>query len=160
MVSVDPCSAAVPDTSLGVATLEGGVYQPPEWAEELPIQECGDISLDVLKSGMLLHNIPIASDKPFVTFGRSPEADVRVEHTSTSRLHAVLQFCGRAVFLADLSSTHGSLLNNMRLEPLRFHRVEVGSQFRLGQSTRSYVFNAPQVALMPAEYHCIMYQLG
>lgn len=139
------CSAALPDENLGMATVTDGVYHPPEWGEGLLIQDVGEVCLDVLKSGMLLFSFPIALHKTFVTIGRSPDADLRVDHASTSRLHAILQFCGRAVYLADLGSTHGSMLNNKSLKPFLYHRVEVGSQFKLGQSTRSYVFNAPQV---------------
>eukprot|EP00892_Ulva_mutabilis_P010959 jgi/Ulvmu1/8235/UM041_0045.1 len=145
---MEQSSVAVPDTSLGVASAEGGLYKPPDWGQQLPDQEF-PISLDVLKSGAVLSTIPILSEKPFVIFGRNPDADVRVDHASTSRLHAVLQYGSRAVLLADLGSTHGSYLNKKRLKPFLFHRVEVGAQIRLGQSTRSYVVNAPQDWQLP-----------
>lgn len=145
---------AVPEQSLGTAGLQDGVYMSPQWGESPPTEDVEHISIDVLKGGSLLQTIPIVPEKTFFTFGRAPVSDVRVDHTSTSRLHAVLQFRGRAAFLVDMGSTHGSTLHGHRLEPYLFHRVNVGSQFVLGQSTRSYVFNAPQVCLTLIAFVC------
>lgn len=77
-----------------------------------------DFGLEVLKSGTLLETRALTG-QPFFTFGRSPTADVLLEHPSASRLHAVLQFKAgaAAAFLCDCGSTHGTFLNRNRLRP-------------------------------------------
>ena len=53
----------------------------------------------------------------FIEFGRP--ADVVVEHPSSSRLHAVVQFNSETgdAFLFDAGSAHGTLLNRRRIKP-------------------------------------------
>jgi hypothetical protein len=77
-----------------------------------------EYGLEVIKSGTLVEERSI-TDKPFITFGRSPTADVLLEHPSASRLHAVLQFRGEdgKAFLYDCGSTHGTFINKQRLKP-------------------------------------------
>lgn len=139
------CRHAKADPSKAEAVVKDGVYQAPDWSEPPPTVE--DVSLDILKTGTVLDTIQVPQ-KPFLTLGRNPEADILAEHPSTSRLHSVLQFEGNAVYLVDLGSTHGTTLNQKRLTPLLYHRLHVGAQFALGQSTRSYVFNAPEVRFL------------
>ncbi len=50
------------------------------------------------------------------TIGRSREADIRIDHTSVSRLHLVLHL-GDRVAVEDLGSANGTWLNGTRLEP-------------------------------------------
>ena len=87
---------------------------------------------------------------------------VLLEHESASRLHAALQFRRErraataaeaaaaaaeeeeeeeeeALFLLDVGSTHGTILNKARLAPREFTRVPPGSQIRFGESSRVYV---------------------
>lgn len=73
--------------------------------------------IEVLKNGILLETKDLTT-QPYYTFGRSPTADVLLEHPSASRLHVVLQFHGssREAFLYDCGSTHGSYLNKNRLK--------------------------------------------
>lgn len=85
-----------------------------------------EYGLEVIKSGTLVEERSIAH-KPFITFGRSPTADVLLEHPSASRLHAVLQFRGQdgRAFLYDCGSTHGTFINKQRVKaqvmaPLRW----------------------------------------
>ena len=135
--------AATPALELGVAQIEEGLYEAPEWGEPFPADD--DVSLDVMRTGTILTSVPMPPGRSFATFGRHPSADVLVEHPSASRLHAVLQFRGREAFLADCGSTHGTFLNQQTLEPHKYYAVHVGSQFRFGQSTRSYILSAPEV---------------
>jgi pSer/pThr/pTyr-binding forkhead associated (FHA) protein len=126
--------------------VKDGLYQVPDWAEPPPGTE--GVSLDILKTGTILDTIDLP-EKSFLTMGRNKEADIIAEHPSTSRLHAILQFQGSAAYLVDCGTTHGTLLNNKKLKPCLYHRVHVGAQFTLGQSTRSYIFNAPEVCVCP-----------
>jgi pSer/pThr/pTyr-binding forkhead associated (FHA) protein len=98
-----------------------------------------------MRTGTIIDSQVLPAAKGFVTFGRHKAADVLVEHPSASRMHAVLQFRGREAFLADCNSTHATFLNRQVLEPCKYYSVHVGAQFRLGQSTRSYIFVAPEV---------------
>ncbi|EOD28046.1 hypothetical protein EMIHUDRAFT_235244 [Emiliania huxleyi CCMP1516] len=53
-----------------------------------------------------------------VVAGRSPDADVVLEHPSASRRHAaVLHHASGAVYLVDLGSAHGTFLAGTRLPP-------------------------------------------
>jgi FHA domain len=128
--------------SKGEANVRELVYTPPDWAEPPPEGEV--VSLDILKTGTVLDSIQLPSAS-FVTLGRNKEASVVLEHPSTSRLHAVLQFQGNAAYLVDCGSTHGTFLNHRPMKPLLFHRAHVGAHFSFGQSTRAYIFNAPEV---------------
>jgi hypothetical protein len=54
----------------------------------ISVNECSaDFGLEVLKNGTLLEERPLQG-LAIVTFGRSPTADVLLEHASASRLHA------------------------------------------------------------------------
>lgn len=141
------CRKAAPIAELGSATVTDGTYIAPAWGLPFPADDAP--SLDVMKTGTIIDSVELPGAHSFCTFGRSPGADVLVEHPSTSRLHAVLQFRGRQAFLVDCSSTHGSFLNRAALAPFEYHAVHVGAQFRFGQSTRSYILAASSVRTLP-----------
>lgn len=73
--------------------------------------------MEVMKNGTLVETKDLGT-QPYYTFGRSPTADVLLEHPSASRLHAVMQFDGtsKEAFLYDCGSTHGTFLNKNRLK--------------------------------------------
>lgn len=137
------CRVATPVEGLGEATVVGGKYEPPDWGEPFPVED--NVSLDIMKTGTIVDVCLLSAAHTFITFGRNKAADVVVEHPSTSRLHAVLQFRGREAFLVDCGSTHGTFLNRGTLRPGLFYAVHVGSQFRFGQSMRSYILAAGEV---------------
>lgn len=58
-------------------------------------------------------------EKDHYTFGRTSANDFVLEHPSSSRLHAVLQYNGetKAASLYDCGSTHGTYLNKQRIKP-------------------------------------------
>jgi len=66
--------------------------------------------LEVLKHGTLLGSQEL-NTQAFYTFGRSPTADVLLEHPTASRLHAVLQVGRRRLAIPRphtvLQATHG-----------------------------------------------------
>lgn len=50
-----------------------------------------------------------------LTIGRSEEADVSIDNTAISRLHASLELKGGVHFLTDLGSTNGTTVNGERI---------------------------------------------
>jgi hypothetical protein len=66
--------------------------------------------LEVLKDGAIVHTHDLRG-KSFLTLGRTPNNDIQLEHPSSSRLHAVIQFAegGADAFMYDAGSTHGTV---------------------------------------------------
>ena len=122
-------------------------------------------ALDVIKSGTSLGSIDLSrvirhaskdhdnlTEKGYLTVGRAPDADILLDHPSTSRLHAVLQFRDEddAAFIYDAGSTHGTYLNKKKINKNEYVRVHVGDHIRFGESTRTYVLSGP-MEMMPEE---------
>ena len=110
-----------------------------------------DFSLEVLKDGSIIETIDCRG-RDHLRFGRTPNNDVVLEHPSSSRLHAVLQFTDSSedVFIHDCGSTHGTFVNKRRLKPGVHAPVFVGDQIKFGQSSRAFIV-AGAVELMPEE---------
>jgi len=62
--------------------------------------------------------------------GRGPECHVRPESPSVSRQHCLLRITRDAVFIRDLGSTNGTLINGARL--VDEVRLNVGDLVQLG----------------------------
>ncbi|XP_065183098.1 nuclear inhibitor of protein phosphatase 1-like [Sycon ciliatum] len=112
-------------------------FELPKWAGQAP----SGLHLDVYKNDQLIRKIML-DDKQSYYFGRNRDAcQVVVEHSSCSRVHCVLLYhkhLNRS-FLIDLGSTHGTFLGKIRLDDKKPTPVQIGSTFRLGASTRSFV---------------------
>ena len=50
-----------------------------------------------------------------VTIGRSSEADVVIDNTAISRVHAALELQNSIYFISDLESTNGTMVNGKRI---------------------------------------------
>ena len=124
-----------------------GGYEQPEWGGVPSV----DFSLEVLKDGAIIETIDCAG-RDHLRFGRTPNNDVVLEHPSSSRLHAVLQFANGSeeIFVHDCGSTHGTTVNKRRLKPGVHAPVFVGDQIKFGQSSRAFIV-AGAVELMPEE---------
>ena len=140
-------------------TVDAGVpplsktYDVPPWGSA-PTTE---FYLDTLKEGVLVSRERLDATKDgtprsCVRFGRHPSCDVVVEHPSTSRLHAVIQFKGGTTeaYVLDCGSAHGTFVNKRRIKPGAYAPVRVGDQIKLGESSRSYVLDGDE-SLMPEE---------
>jgi len=119
----------------------------PDWGGP----SSADFSLEVLKDGAIV-DVVDCGGRNFVTLGRTPDNDVVLEHPSSSRVHAVMQFSFQSeeMFVFDTGSTHGTFVNKRRLKPNVHAPVFVGDQVRFGQSSRVFVVSGA-VELMPEE---------
>ena len=93
--------------------------------------------LEVLKDGAIV-DVVDCRGRGCVTLGRTPDNDVVLEHPSSSRFHAAIQFArgGSEAFVFDNASTHGTFVNKRRLKARVHAPVFVGDQIRFGQSSR------------------------
>ncbi|XP_020283794.1 smad nuclear-interacting protein 1 [Pseudomyrmex gracilis] len=79
-------------------------------------------------------------------------ADIPLDHPSCSKQHAVLQYRlvsykkegggeGRRIrpYIIDLESANGTFVNNVKLEPRRFHELLEKDVIKFGFSSREYV---------------------
>jgi len=70
---------------------------------------------------------------PF-TIGRARECNLVIDSGEVSRLHAQLTRDHLNLYLEDLGSTNGTLVNGQRLEPGAPHRLRAGDVIHFGQS--------------------------
>lgn len=100
--------------------------------------------LDVLKSGLWVERHPLIGYKGQWTLGRSTgQVDILMQHESISREHATVVRKGTELFIADLGSAHGTLLDGRRLMTNALAKLQSGAQLRFGASSRVYVFHEP-----------------
>ena len=81
-------------------------------------------------------------------FGRDKDqCDIRLHHSSSSTVHAVLQYRlrtdshGRHVYpyLIDLGSTHGTFLNRRRIDANRYYKLEENDLIQFGESSKEFL---------------------
>jgi len=131
----------------------GKTYDEPAWGGASEVE----YAMDVVKAGAVVERARLDVDargvkRSRVTFGRHPSCDVVVEHPSTSRLHAVVQFKANSseAFVFDCGSAHGTFVNKRRVKPGVHVPVRVGDHIKLGESSRVYVIDGDE-SLMPEE---------
>lgn len=135
------------------------MYSEPEWSQA-PTKP---IILEVLKEGKIIENISIPQGKNFITFGRLPENDVPLDHESTSRIHAVLQFGPRnTAFIYDLGSSHGTFINKNQILAGKYVKIICGNaMIRFGASSRQYILNLEENTeeeVIPEHHECNKYR--
>jgi hypothetical protein len=79
--------------------------------------------LEVVSTGPL-RGLRVVVSKDHLVVGRSPESDVRLDDPKVSRTHAVLRRDGDHVYVQDLGSTGGTMVNRSLLDGP--HRLESG----------------------------------
>jgi pSer/pThr/pTyr-binding forkhead associated (FHA) protein len=143
----DLAPAARAEPPADASRAPAGGYEVPEWGGP----SSADFSLEVLKDGAIV-DVVDCRGRGCVTLGRTPDNDVVLEHPSSSRTHAVIQFArgGAEAFVFDNASTHGTFVNKRRLKARVHAPVFVGDQIRFGQSSRVFVV-AGASELMPEE---------
>eukprot|EP00756_Hemistasia_phaeocysticola_P044070 Hpha_TRINITY_DN17651_c0_g1::TRINITY_DN17651_c0_g1_i1::g.158825::m.158825 len=126
---VPPAASAAPAEPLK--------YTPPEWSGKTCATGC---HLEIVKEGVVVQEVDLTTQEYFLV-GRDPRSDIRLEHPSISRQHAVIQLRGNgAVYLYDLGSAHGTFWNkDSRLKPQAYVPLREGDMIRFGLSTRFFV---------------------
>lgn len=154
--------------------LKGSALAEPrsseEWDEE---EEEGTGALELVYYLESSSTTPAASDGPpnaFVldgnrhySLGRLPTSDIPLEHSSISKIHAILlsvdtvEDCGEGtttecnglsgvapplaacvLMIMDLGSAQGTFLNGQRLPPCEPRPLQVGDRIHLGQCPRAF----------------------
>lgn len=108
-------------------------YTPPEWSGRPSLE--GDFSLELIVKGEVKARIALdTQSKEYFVLGRARQCDVSLEKTEprASRLHCVLQ-CRKdkpELYIYDLGSSHGTLLNNQHIPARSWEVIRVGQQLR------------------------------
>jgi len=87
--------------------------------------------------GAFLGEFPL--DKARLTIGRRPSNDIPIDNLAISGEHATVAIIGNDVFLEDLGSTNGTLVNG---KPIKQHILQHGDVIGLGRYQLKYVNEA------------------
>lgn len=68
-----------------------------------------------------------------VNIGRSLGSDLRLDHPSVSRRHAVISSCENVYSIVDLGSKNGTWVNNIRLAEGSYMNLRQGDLIRIGE---------------------------
>jgi len=150
---------ATTTTTTAPAAAPLGPYQPPFWASHPPTMP---FSIEIMKQGTIistvnLQQLCIDASKGYLTLGRAPTNDILLDHPSSSRLHAVLEFRSseqkdgeqsstsdlNSLFLFDPGSTHGCYVNKARIAAGQRIPLHVGDMLRFGESSRITILCGP-----------------
>lgn len=108
--------------------------------------------LFVFKSGEIVDTVELNPRSCWLVGRDRAVADLPVDHPSCSKQHAVLQFRyivktsefgdkdgAVRLYLIDLESANGTILNGVEIEGRRFIEMREGDLVKFGLSTREYV---------------------
>jgi len=84
--------------------------------------------------GVVIKEIPLAKER--TTLGRRPYNDIVIDHLAVSGEHAVLQMVDNEVFLEDLDSTNGTLVNG---KAVKKQLLQNGDSIELGKYAIKFV---------------------
>lgn len=85
-------------------------------------------------NGVTIGEHPLNKDR--ISIGRSPTNDIHLDDATVSGKHAQFHVSGRDVFVEDLESTNGTLLNGKKVQR---HLLRNGDMLKMGQHELSYV---------------------
>uniref|UniRef100_A0A183C259 FHA domain-containing protein n=1 Tax=Globodera pallida TaxID=36090 RepID=A0A183C259_GLOPA len=120
-------------------------YQEPTWAL-IPTGSEQEYFLEIIKEGTVIDSVRLHNDahqKSFWSIGRFEPCDIKLEHPSVSRFHAILQYgeCVRGRpgwYLFDLNSTHGVRLNKQSIKKRAYVPLHNGFVFQIAGSSRLF----------------------
>mmetsp|Transcript_23139 Transcript_23139/g.32041 ORF Transcript_23139/g.32041 Transcript_23139/m.32041 type:complete len:253 (-) Transcript_23139:71-829(-) len=106
-------------------------FKPPSWVGP-PIKGAKLKSLDSDEFSL--------EDKSFYLFGRNKEmCDFVIEHSSVSRTHcAIVHHENKRLYLIDLCSTHGTVINGKRAENNKPLELQDGAKIDFGSAPNVY----------------------
>lgn len=105
--------------------------------------------LSQIESGDRVQSLNLEAPGPLVV-GRSSEARWAIPDPSVSRRHASFTTKGDTWFLTDLSSRHGTMINNCPIEPSVPMPIQAGDIIKFGGwSCRCVAGNSPQGMTTP-----------
>lgn len=128
-------------------------YKEPWWSALPKAEE--DFSFEVLKNGCIIATLSL-KEKNYHVIGRLPSCDVVLEHPSISRYHAIVQYRGgtdgnetlSGLYLYDLGSTHGTLVNKNKIKAKTYYRLKDGFVIKFGGSSRLFIFQVSIIGTM------------
>lgn len=73
-----------------------------------------------------------AISEPEISIGRSDSNILQISRRSVSRRHCLLKVKNNKIFLQDLGSKFGTLLNGTKITPLEEYLLQVGDEITIG----------------------------
>ena len=115
-------------------------YNEPPWSGLPPSQN--PYFIEELKNGTIVEEHKLIGKNYFV-IGKLPNNDIKLEHPSISRHHALLQYKKEGsedqpvgFYLYDLGSTHGTFHNKKQCFKKTYYRLRVGHAIKVAGSSR------------------------
>lgn len=118
----------------GYAVAEDSAYNEEEFGRTVYIEEKPEETERVHRLYTPEDKLIASVEKPIITIGKKKEeADVVLEDSSVSRMHARISREGKEYYLEDLNSTNGTFKNGLRLQPYEKRKLESGDELKCGR---------------------------
>lgn len=120
----------------GYAVAESSAYYEEELGRTVYIEEKQEETERVHRLYTPEDKLIASVEKPIITLGKKKEeADVVLEDSSVSRMHARILREGKEYYMEDLNSTNGTYKNGLRLQPYEKRKLEPGDELKCGRVT-------------------------
>lgn len=120
----------------GYAVAENSAYCEEEFGRTVYIEEKQEETERVYRLYTPEDKLIASVEKPVITLGKKKEeADVVLEDSSVSRMHARILREGKEYYMEDLNSTNGTFKNGLRLQPYEKRKLEPGDEVKCGRVT-------------------------
>lgn len=101
------------------------------------LKQAGELKLAVRWMGGASQEYPL--HKLSLRVGRKLGSDIVVDHHAVSSSHLTLEISNGSVFVTDLNSTNGTLINGQRINPGTPYQFRLGDVIRIGDLTGNWV---------------------